>query len=189
MAWRSYLLSMSTPCDVDLADWRWKLQVLDLCRNSHQDFWTTWSSITARVCLLMEPEPGQPMQKRCRAEVQAGLKLAWAPLQVVAELCLKEDTLEQTLCYLLKKVKQEKPATPVLPEAENLRHAHAEHKGDPEGGAAGLCRGRGGELHLEGGHAGQVYAVPGLDGQPVLAAALAHPSVVCSEKVKTPTQP
>ncbi|MXQ99587.1 hypothetical protein E5288_WYG008336 [Bos mutus] len=96
------------------------------------------------------------MQKRCRAEAQAGLKPAWAPVQVLVDLCLKEDTLEQTLCYLLKKAKQEEPAAPVLPEAENLHHAHAEHQGDPEGGAAGLRPGPGSELHLEAGHAGQV---------------------------------
>ena len=84
---------------------------------------------------------------------------------------------------------EEELAAPVLPEAEHLRHAHAEHQGDPEGGAAGFCPGPGGELHLEAGHTGQVYAAPGPDGQPVLAAALAHPSVVCSEKVKMPTQP
>ncbi|MXQ99538.1 hypothetical protein E5288_WYG016361 [Bos mutus] len=95
------------------------------------------------------------MQKRCRAEAQAGLKPAWAPVQVLVDLCLKEDTLEQTLCYLLKKAKQEKPAAPVLPEAENLHHAHKEHKGDPEGGAAGFHPEPGGELHMEAGHAGQ----------------------------------
>ena len=85
---------------------RWKLQVLDLRRNSHQDFWTTWSSITASICSLPEPEPSQPMQKRCRVEAQVGLKPVWAPVQVLVELCLKENTLEQILCYLLKKAKQ-----------------------------------------------------------------------------------
>ena len=46
------------------------------------------------------------MQKRCRVEAQAGLKPVQAPVQVLVDLCLKEDTLEQTLCYLLKKAKQ-----------------------------------------------------------------------------------
>ena len=63
--------------------------MLDLRQNSHQDFWTTWSSITASVCSLLEPEPAQPMQKRRRAEAQAGLKLARAPVQVLVDLCLK----------------------------------------------------------------------------------------------------
>ena len=85
---------------------RWKLQVLDLRRNAHQDFWTLWSGIKASVCSLLEPEPAQPMQKRQRAEAQAGLKLARAPVQVLVDLCLKEDTLDQALCYLLKKAKQ-----------------------------------------------------------------------------------
>ena len=47
---------------------RWKFQVLDLRQNSHQDFWTTWSSITASICSLLEPKPAPPMQKRRRAE-------------------------------------------------------------------------------------------------------------------------
>ncbi|XDB67286.1 hypothetical protein AB1E18_019658 [Capra hircus] len=75
--------------------------------------------------------------------------------QVLLDLCLKEDTQNQTLSYLLKKAKQEEPASPELPEAEDLHQAHAEHQEDPEGGAAGLCRGLGGELHLESGHFGQ----------------------------------
>ena len=46
---------------------RWyKLQVLDLPQNTHQDFWTLWSVIKASVCLLLEPKPIQPMQKRHR---------------------------------------------------------------------------------------------------------------------------
>ena len=58
---------------------------------------------------------------------------------MLLDLCLKEDTRSQTLSYLLKKAKQEEPAAPELPEAENLHHAHAEFQEDPEGGAAGLC--------------------------------------------------
>ena len=38
-------------------------------------------SITASICSLLEPEPAQPMQKRRRAEAQAGLKLARAPVK------------------------------------------------------------------------------------------------------------
>ena len=95
----------SSTCHTRTCRW-WKLQVLDLRQNSHQDFWTTWSSITASICSLPEPEPSQPMQKRCRVEAQVGLKPVWAPVQVLVELCLKENTLEQILCYLLKKAKQ-----------------------------------------------------------------------------------
>ncbi|KAI4550014.1 hypothetical protein MJT46_019163, partial [Ovis ammon polii x Ovis aries] len=84
-----------------------------------------------------------------------GLKPARAPVEVLLDLCLKEDTLNQTLSYLLKKAKQEELAAPELPETQHLHHAHAEHKEDPEGGAAGLCRGPGGALHPESGHFGQ----------------------------------
>ena len=129
-------------------------------------------------CLLIAGARASPVRSE---EVQGGgaggLKPARAPVQVLLDLCLKEDTLKQTLSYLLKKAKQEEPATPELPEAEDLHQAHAEHQEDPEGGAAGLCRGLGGELHLESGHFGQVCAAPGPDGQPAPAAALAHPRV------------
>lgn len=85
---------------------RWKLQVLDLRRNAHQDFWTLWCGIKASVCSLLEPEPAQPMQKARRVEAQVGLKPARAPVEVLVDLCLKEDTLDETLSYLLKKAKQ-----------------------------------------------------------------------------------
>ncbi|XP_010833830.1 PREDICTED: melanoma antigen preferentially expressed in tumors-like [Bison bison bison] len=85
---------------------RWKLQVLDLRRNAHQDFWTLWCGFKASVCSLLEPEPAQPMQKARRVEAQAGLKPARAPVEVLVALCLKEDTLDETLSYLLKKAKQ-----------------------------------------------------------------------------------
>ena len=35
-----------------------------------------------------------------------GLKPAWAPVQVLVDLCFKEDTLDKILCYLLKKAKE-----------------------------------------------------------------------------------
>uniref|UniRef100_A0A8B9WVS7 Melanoma antigen preferentially expressed in tumors n=1 Tax=Bos mutus grunniens TaxID=30521 RepID=A0A8B9WVS7_BOSMU len=85
---------------------RWKLQVLDLRRNAHRDFWTLWCGIKASVCSLLEAEPAQPMQKARRVEAQAGLKPARAPVEVLVDLCLKEDTLDETLSYLLKKAKQ-----------------------------------------------------------------------------------
>ncbi|XP_060264717.1 melanoma antigen preferentially expressed in tumors-like [Ovis aries] len=85
---------------------RWKLQVLDLRRNTHEDFWTLWSGIKASVCSLLEPDPIQPMQKSQRVESQAVLKLVRAPVEVLVDLCLKEDTLDETLSYLLKKAKQ-----------------------------------------------------------------------------------
>ncbi|KAI4529157.1 hypothetical protein MG293_020831 [Ovis ammon polii] len=84
--------------------------------------------------------------------------------KVLLDLCLKDDTRNQTLSYLLKKAKQEDPAAPKLPEAEGLHDAHSEHQEDPEGGAAGLCRGLGGKLHLESGHFVQCLSVTLLKG-------------------------
>lgn len=86
---------------------RWKLQVLDLRRNAHQDFWIVWSGIKASMYSLLEPEPAEPMQKRRRVEgSMAGLKPARAPVEVLVDLCLKDDTLDETLSCLLKKAKQ-----------------------------------------------------------------------------------
>ena len=75
-------------------------------RKTHQDFWTLWSGMKVSVCSLLEPEPAQPMQKRCRVEAQAGLNPAQAPVEVLVDLCVKENTLDETLSYLLKKAKK-----------------------------------------------------------------------------------
>ncbi|KAI4529150.1 hypothetical protein MG293_020824 [Ovis ammon polii] len=99
-----------------------------------------------RQCLLVAGARASPVHaEEVQGRGAGGLKPAWAPVQVLLEQCLKEDTRNQTLSYLLKKAKQEEPAAPELPEAEGLHHAHAEHQEDPEGGAAGLCRGLGGK--------------------------------------------
>ncbi|XP_010945720.1 melanoma antigen preferentially expressed in tumors isoform X1 [Camelus bactrianus] len=86
---------------------RWKLQVLDLRRNAHQDFWAMWSSSRASLCSLLEPEAAPPVRKRRRVEVsRAGPKQPSVPVEVLIDLCLKEGTPDQSLTYLLKKVKQ-----------------------------------------------------------------------------------
>ncbi|KAI4529175.1 hypothetical protein MG293_020849 [Ovis ammon polii] len=107
-------------------------------------------------CLLIAGARASPVHAE---EVQGGgtcgLKPTRAPVQVLLDLYVKEDTRNQTLSYLLKKAKLEKPAAPELPEPQHLHHAHAEHQEDPEGGEAGVCRGLGGALHLESGHFGQ----------------------------------
>ena len=46
------------------------------------------------------------MQKRCRVEAQARLNPAQAPVEVLVDLCVKENTLDETLSYLLKKAKK-----------------------------------------------------------------------------------
>ena len=86
---------------------RWKLQVLDLRRNAHQDFWTVWSGTRAGVCSLLEPEAAQPMRKRRRVEgARAWPKQTCAPVEVLIDLYLKEGIPDPSLSYLLKKVKQ-----------------------------------------------------------------------------------
>uniref|UniRef100_A0A8D1NMR5 Preferentially expressed antigen in melanoma n=1 Tax=Sus scrofa TaxID=9823 RepID=A0A8D1NMR5_PIG len=55
----------------------WKLQVLDLRRN-----------------------------RRRVEDAKVGPKQPWAPVEVLIDLCLKEGTPDQSLTYLLKKVKQ-----------------------------------------------------------------------------------
>uniref|UniRef100_A0A452E258 Preferentially expressed antigen in melanoma n=1 Tax=Capra hircus TaxID=9925 RepID=A0A452E258_CAPHI len=52
------------------------------------------SSIMVSVHLLLEPKPAQPMQKRHRS------KTAQAPMQVLVDLLLKDDTVDQTLSHL-----------------------------------------------------------------------------------------
>uniref|UniRef100_A0A452R2C5 PRAME nuclear receptor transcriptional regulator n=1 Tax=Ursus americanus TaxID=9643 RepID=A0A452R2C5_URSAM len=59
---------------------RWKLQVLDLRKNAHQDFWTVWS----------------------------GTRPPLAPVEVLIDLCLKESTPDESVAYLIQKVKQRK---------------------------------------------------------------------------------
>uniref|UniRef100_A0A8D1SQ65 Melanoma antigen preferentially expressed in tumors n=1 Tax=Sus scrofa TaxID=9823 RepID=A0A8D1SQ65_PIG len=69
----------------------WKLQVLDL----------------ASMCSMLEPEAAPPVRKRRRVEdAKVGPKQPWAPVEVLIDLCLKEGTPDQSLTYLLKKVKQ-----------------------------------------------------------------------------------
>ncbi|XP_059974318.1 melanoma antigen preferentially expressed in tumors [Mesoplodon densirostris] len=86
---------------------RWKLQVLDLRLNAHQDFWTVWSGTRAGVCSLLEPEVAQPVRKRCQVEgARAWPKQTWAPVEVLIDLYLKEGTPDASLSYLLKKVEQ-----------------------------------------------------------------------------------
>ncbi|KAI4529184.1 hypothetical protein MG293_020858 [Ovis ammon polii] len=95
-------------------------------------------------CLLIAGARASPVHaEEVQGRGAGGLKPAQAPVKVLLDLCLKEDTLKQTLSYLLKKAKQEEPGAPELPEAQHLHHAHAEHQEDPEGVAAGLSRGLG----------------------------------------------
>ncbi|KAG8505936.1 Melanoma antigen preferentially expressed in tumors, partial [Galemys pyrenaicus] len=88
---------------------RWKLQVLDLRKNAHQDFWTVWSGVRIGMCSFLEPEPAQPTRKRRKVEsLRTERKQLLAPVEVFIDLCLKEGTPNESLIYLLKKVKEKK---------------------------------------------------------------------------------
>ncbi|XP_012586348.1 PREDICTED: melanoma antigen preferentially expressed in tumors [Condylura cristata] len=84
---------------------RWRLQVLDLRKNAHQDFWTVWSGIKP----FLEPELAQPTRKRRKVEgSRTEPKQPLAPLEVLIDVCLKDGTPNESLVSLLKKVKQKK---------------------------------------------------------------------------------
>ncbi|XP_027779705.1 melanoma antigen preferentially expressed in tumors [Marmota flaviventris] len=88
---------------------RWKLQVLDLRKNAHRDFWTIWSGSRASVYSLMEPEATQPMKKKRRVDgCRMRGKQPLAPVEVLIDLCLKEGSRDKLLASLIEKVKQKK---------------------------------------------------------------------------------
>uniref|UniRef100_A0A8C0JTL2 PRAME nuclear receptor transcriptional regulator n=1 Tax=Canis lupus dingo TaxID=286419 RepID=A0A8C0JTL2_CANLU len=74
---------------------RWKLQVLDLRKNAHQDFWTVWSGTRASMYSLLDPEVPGP-------------KPPLAPVEVLIDLCLKERTPDESLAYLIQIAQQRK---------------------------------------------------------------------------------
>ncbi|XP_006773265.1 PREDICTED: melanoma antigen preferentially expressed in tumors [Myotis davidii] len=84
---------------------RWKLQLLNLQKNVHQEFWTVWSGTRTDACSLVEPEAAQPMRKRGKADrSREGPNPPLAPVQVFVDLCLKEGIPDESLSYLIKKV-------------------------------------------------------------------------------------
>ncbi|KAM5223968.1 melanoma antigen preferentially expressed in tumors-like [Hipposideros larvatus] len=88
---------------------RWKLQMLDLQKNSHQDFWTRWSGTKSSMCSLLEPEMVQPMKKRQKVD-GSGVwsKPPSASMEVFIDLYLKEGTPDKSIRYLIKKVRQKR---------------------------------------------------------------------------------
>ncbi|XP_008065251.1 melanoma antigen preferentially expressed in tumors [Carlito syrichta] len=102
---------------------RWKLQVLDLRTNAHQDFWPIWSGTRVSVCSLLEPEAAQPMRKKRKVDGSSmGAVQPLGPVEVLVNLSLKEGTMslkegamslkedaqDALLKYLIEKVKKRK---------------------------------------------------------------------------------
>ncbi|XP_006103859.1 melanoma antigen preferentially expressed in tumors [Myotis lucifugus] len=84
---------------------RWKLQLLNLQKKVHQEFWTVWSGTRTDVCSLLEPEAAQPMRKRGKEDSsRVGPNPPLAPVQVFVDLCLKEGIPDESLSYLIRKV-------------------------------------------------------------------------------------
>lgn len=87
---------------------RWKLQVLDLQKNSNQDFWAVWSGTKSSMCSLLEPEEAQPKKRQKVVGSGAEPKPPCAATEVFIDLCLKEGTPDESLIYLIKKVRQKR---------------------------------------------------------------------------------
>ncbi|XP_037671100.1 melanoma antigen preferentially expressed in tumors-like [Choloepus didactylus] len=88
---------------------RWKLQVLDLRKHAHQDFWNVWSGSVTHEFSLIEPGTANPMTKRQKVEgSRVEEAQPSAPLEVLLDLCLREGTPDELLTYLIMKVKQRK---------------------------------------------------------------------------------
>ncbi|XP_037687334.1 melanoma antigen preferentially expressed in tumors-like [Choloepus didactylus] len=83
---------------------RWKLQVLDLWKHAHQDFWNIWSGSVTHVLSLMELGAANPMTKRQKVEdSRVEEKQSSGPLEALLDLCLREGTPDELLTYLIKK--------------------------------------------------------------------------------------
>ncbi|XP_055231054.1 melanoma antigen preferentially expressed in tumors isoform X1 [Gorilla gorilla gorilla] len=88
---------------------RWKLQVLDLRKNSHQDFWTVWSGNRASLYSFPEPEAAQPMTKKRKVDgLSTEAEQPFIPVEVLVDLFLKEGACDELFSYLIEKVKRKK---------------------------------------------------------------------------------
>ncbi|XP_070258849.1 melanoma antigen preferentially expressed in tumors-like [Myotis yumanensis] len=86
---------------------RWILQVLNLQKRVHQEFWILWDITRAQVCSLLEPEAPQPRRKRGKVHsLTARPNSPLAPVEVLVDLCLKKGVLDESLSYLIKKVSE-----------------------------------------------------------------------------------
>ncbi|XP_059536599.1 melanoma antigen preferentially expressed in tumors-like [Myotis daubentonii] len=86
---------------------RWKLQVFNLQKRVHQEFWIMWAGTRAHVCSLLEPEALQPMRNRRKVHsLRARPYPPLGPMEVLIDLCLKKGVLDESLSYLIKKVSE-----------------------------------------------------------------------------------
>ncbi|XP_066224274.1 melanoma antigen preferentially expressed in tumors [Saccopteryx leptura] len=88
---------------------RWKLQVLNLRKKDHQEFWTVWSGTKTETCSLLEPEASQPSEKRQKVDKSGtGPKPPLALVEVFVDICLEDGLPDASLSYLIKKISQGK---------------------------------------------------------------------------------
>lgn len=83
------------------------MQMLNLQKGAHQQFWIVWAGTRADVCSLLEPEAPLPMRKRGSGDsLRGGPHPSLAPVQVLVDLCLKKGVLDESLSYLVEKVRE-----------------------------------------------------------------------------------
>uniref|UniRef100_G1RZU3 PRAME nuclear receptor transcriptional regulator n=1 Tax=Nomascus leucogenys TaxID=61853 RepID=G1RZU3_NOMLE len=88
---------------------RGKLQMLDLRKNSHQDFWTVWSGNRASLYSFPEPEAAQLMTKKRKVDgLSTEAEQPFIPIEVLVDLSLKEGACDELFSYLIEKVKRKK---------------------------------------------------------------------------------
>jgi hypothetical protein len=76
-----------------------EIQEHDLCNNSHQDFWTTWSATTARFCSVIESEATGLMKIKGKVNGSwtKGTKQTFASVEVLINLYLKKGSHDELL--------------------------------------------------------------------------------------------
>ncbi|XP_006903447.1 PREDICTED: melanoma antigen preferentially expressed in tumors-like [Elephantulus edwardii] len=89
----------------------WKLKVLDLRRNVQTNFWDIWSGTKALTSLwsLEEPETSHSRSKKHKGgDSRTNEKHPVAPVEVITDLFLKEDSPDELFTFLFNRVKQKK---------------------------------------------------------------------------------
>ncbi|XP_069858087.1 melanoma antigen preferentially expressed in tumors-like isoform X2 [Dipodomys merriami] len=87
---------------------RWRLQVLDLRKNAHQNFWTVWSDTRASLCSLMVSEDTRPVKTKKKVNgSRIRAEQALVPVEVFIDLSLKKGSCDQLLTSLIEKEEEE----------------------------------------------------------------------------------